>query len=187
MKIILGFLARPHVNMPLKRRHEAAKSLLELSVYKGDKPIQVCYRLMQSAGTVVEVEKLKLVLWEKNLQRLLIKKSAYESGKTDIEFVTCFADELAQGMLAQTTHAAADTLSRIIQMGFMFDFNENDVDFLLMEENLELFVEDALFLDAAFLPSGGGTGRVYLKRSCKKSGLLEPLTPMEPCKKQGQG
>lgn len=65
MKIILGFLARPHVNMPLKRRHKAAKSILELSVYKGDKPNQVCYRLMQSAGTVVEVEKLKLVLWEK--------------------------------------------------------------------------------------------------------------------------
>ncbi|KAM5559542.1 hypothetical protein ABKV19_020949 [Rosa sericea] len=183
IKIILGFLAGPLVDMPLKERHKAAKLISVLSVYKSDKPIKVCYRLMPSASTTVEVEKIKLVLWEKNLQRLLIDRLAYEDGKADLEFVTSFADELAQGLLADARPTAADALSKIIQMGFMFDFIENEVDFLLMKENLELYMEDEQFLDSAFVTSGK-TGLVYRKRSCKQSQQFDPSTPMVSCKKQ---
>ncbi|KAK9948530.1 hypothetical protein M0R45_004101 [Rubus argutus] len=181
IKIILGFLAGPSVDMPLKERHKAAKSITMLSIYKSDNPMKVCYRLMPSASTTVEVEKVKLVFWEKSLQRLLIDRSAYEDGKADLEFVTSFADELAQGLLAHAS--AADALSKIIQMGFVFDFIENEVDFLLMKENLELFMEDEQFLDSAFV-SSGKPGLVYRKRSCKKSQKFDPPTPMPSCKKQ---
>ncbi|KAM2771385.1 hypothetical protein COP1_016671 [Malus domestica] len=156
-----------------------------LSVYKSDKPIQVCYRLVPSASTSVEVEKLKLVLWEKDSQRLLMDKSGYENGKDDLEFVTSFADELAQGLLAQAKPTAADTLSKIIQIGFMFHFNENEVDFLLMKQNLELLVEDVAFLDSAFL-SSEGPSRVYRKRASKKLELVGPSTPMLSGKKRRQ-
>ncbi|XP_068308008.1 uncharacterized protein [Pyrus communis] len=185
IKIILGFLAGPEVNMSMKERHNAAKSMVMLSVYKSDKPIQVCYRLVPSASTSVEVEKLKLVLWEKDSQRLLMDKSGYENGKDDLEFVTSFADELAQGLLAQAKPTAADTLSKIIQIGFMFHFNENEVDFLLMKQNLERLVEDVAFLDSAFL-SSEGPSRVYRKRASKKLELVAPSTPMLSGKKRRQ-
>ncbi|KAM5569728.1 hypothetical protein ABKV19_016972 [Rosa sericea] len=149
-KIVLAFLAGPELNMPFKERLEAAKSMSVLTVYKTDKPIKVCYQLMPCASTTVEVEKLKLVLWEKDSKRLFIDKSGYDGGKSDLEFVTSFANELAQGLLAQARPAAAHALSRIIQMAYIYGFNENEVEFLLMTENLELFVEDKKFLDEAY-------------------------------------
>ncbi|CAL8101226.1 unnamed protein product [Prunus armeniaca] len=185
IKIILGFLAGPEVNMPVKERHEVARSIVVLSVYKSDKPIQVCYQLKPSASTTVEVEKLKLVLWEKNSPHLLIDELGYEDGKDDLEFVASFADELARGLLAQVRPTAADALSKIIQMGYMFNFNENEVEFLLMKDNLELLVEDVKFLDSAFLSSRETTvTAVYRKRAHKKLEQLGPSTPMPACKKQ---
>ncbi|KAL6213918.1 hypothetical protein ACLB2K_013357 [Fragaria x ananassa] len=72
------------------------------------KKIHVCYsRLMPSARTTIEVEKIKLVVWDKNLQRLLVDKSGYEDGIADLDFVTSFPDELVQGLLAQGTATAA--------------------------------------------------------------------------------
>ncbi|XP_068313767.1 uncharacterized protein [Pyrus communis] len=185
VKIILAFLAGPEVNMSLYNRHEAANSVIMLSVYKSDKQIQVCYQLMPSAATTVEVKKQKLVLWEKDSQRLLIYKSGYEGRRNNIEFVTSFAIELAQELLAAAKPTAADKLSKLIQMGFMFDFSEGEVDFLLMNENLELFVEDEQFLDAAFITSGE-LGRVYEKRLGTKLEQLGPSTSMPLCKKQRQ-
>ncbi|KAL6296081.1 hypothetical protein ACE6H2_004223 [Prunus campanulata] len=187
IKIILGFLAGPEVNMPVKERHEVARSIVVLSVYKSDNPIKVCYQLKPSASTTVEVEKLKLVLWEKNSPHLLIDESGYEDGKDDLEFVTSFADELARGLLAQVRPTAADALSKIIQLGYVFDFNDNEVEFLLMKENAELLVEDVKFLDSAFPLSGETTvTAVYRKRAHKKLEQLGPSTPMPACKKQRQ-
>lgn len=62
---------------------------------------------MPSARTTIEVEKIKLVVWDKNLQRLLVDKSGYEDGIADLDFVTSFPDELVQGLLAQGTATAA--------------------------------------------------------------------------------
>ncbi|KAK9939066.1 hypothetical protein M0R45_015775 [Rubus argutus] len=186
IKIILGFLACPLVNMPLEMRYEAAESILNLSVYKSEKPIQVSYRLpiqvdngqMPSVSAAAEVEKLKLVQWEKGSKRLLIHKPAFEEGKANLEFVSSFADELAQGLLAQE----ANTLSKIIQMAFMFDFNEKEVDFLLMKENLQLLVEDEQFLAAVFV-SFGEHERVYQKRSHNKTEQAGSPTDMVAFKK----
>jgi sacsin len=133
---------------------------------------------MPSVSAGAEVEKLKLVQWEKGSKRLLIHKPAFEEGKADLEFVSSFADELAQGLLAQE----ANTLSKIIQMAFMFDFNEKEVDFLLMKENLQLLVEDEQFLAAVFI-SVGEHERVYQKRPHNKTEQAGPPTEMVAFKK----
>ncbi|PRQ46163.1 putative histidine kinase-like ATPase domain-containing protein [Rosa chinensis] len=182
IKLILGFLAGPEVNMPLKERHNAACSLIKLSVYKLERPNQVIYRLMPSASTTVDVKKVKLVTWKKISHRLLIDNSGYRNGKSDPEFVTAFADELAQGLLVQARHYAA-ALSKLIQWGFMFDFNEKEVDFWLMRENLELPMEDKEFLSAAFLSS---TELVRGKRASMETEESGPSTAMPSCKKLRQ-
>lgn len=154
VKIILGFLAGPQVNMPLEERRNAASSIFKLVVYKIDEPYRYIYRLMRSESTRADVKHVKLVSWKKKSGRLLIDNSGYTNRKFDLQFVAAFADELAQGLLEQArVRPYTATLSKIIQIGFMFDFNEKEVDGLLMRENLELSVEDQKFLDATFSSS----------------------------------
>ena len=99
----------------------------------------------------MEVEARKLVFWDKNSCRLLIDKSGYEDRKSNIKFVSCFACEIAEGLLACVKADAIENLSKIIQIGFMFEFKEKSMFLLLTSEYLELFAEDEKFLDAAFL------------------------------------
>ena len=104
-----------------------------------------------SAYKTLEVEARKLVFWDKNSCRLLIDKSGYEDRKSNIKFVSCFACEIAEGLLACVKADAIENLSKIIQIGFMFEFKEKSMFLLLTSEYLELFAEDEKFLDAAFL------------------------------------
>ncbi|CAN6682334.1 unnamed protein product [Malus baccata var. baccata] len=145
VKTILAVLAGPEVNMSLRDRHKAANSVVMLSVSKNDKPIQVYCRLMPSAATAMEVRKQKM-------------------------FLTSFAIELTQELLAPAEPTGADKLSKLIQMGLMFDISEGEVD---------------CFLNAAFVTCGE-LGRVYEKHSGTKLEQLGPSTPMPSCKKQRQ-
>lgn len=58
-------------------------------------------------------------------------------------------------------------------MGFMFEFKEKEVEFLLTRENLELSHEDMEFLDAVFPVTRNSAIR---KRSPVEA--LGPSTPM---------
>ncbi|PON65581.1 hypothetical protein PanWU01x14_115930 [Parasponia andersonii] len=102
-------------------------------------------------------------------------KSSYEDRKTNIEFGSCFAQEIS-GLLPERRELAVASLRRIIHMGFMYEFKEDSVDYLLVKENLELFVEDIEFLGAAFM----GT-KQSVKRTVK-SEHVAPSTPLPPCK-----
>ncbi|KAM5577872.1 hypothetical protein ABKV19_008283 [Rosa sericea] len=171
IKIILGFLAGSQVTMPLEDRKDTASSIARLKVYKLDNPYEYIYRLMRSESTKADVKKVKLVSWKKRSERLFIDNSGYNNGKSDLKFVAAFADELAQGLLVQAKARA--TLSKIIQIGFLSGFSENEVDVLLMGENLELSVEDKEFLDAAF-PSSTVPGPVCGKRSSMERDQSDP-------------
>ncbi|KAK9270006.1 hypothetical protein L1049_025579 [Liquidambar formosana] len=184
IKIVLAFLAGPLINMSVEERYKVANSLLDLSVFESNEQIRVSYQLVPSVNTTLEVEVKKVVLWEKNYQRLLIDKSSYDGRNTNIEFVTCYAQEIAEGLLAQEQADAADNLSKIIQMGFMFKFKEDAVDYYLMRENLELFKEDEEFLEAAFPTSEQSS--VLCKRAHQKSELFAPPTPLTSLKRQRQ-
>ena len=153
VRIVLGFIAGPRVSMPVEERHKVAKLLLGLSVFESREPILVSYQLLLTADKTLEVEAGKLVFWDKNSCRLLIDKSGYEDRKSNIKFVSCFAREIAEGLLACEKADAIENLSKIIQIGFMFEFKEESMVTLLTSENLELFAEDEKFLDAACLLS----------------------------------
>lgn len=101
VKIILGFLAGPQVNMPLEERRNAASSIFKLVVYKIDEPYRYICRLMRSESTRADVKHVKLVSLKKKSGRLLIDNSGYTNRKSDLQFVAAFADELAQGLLEQ--------------------------------------------------------------------------------------
>ncbi|POO03753.1 Histidine kinase-like ATPase, C-terminal domain containing protein [Trema orientale] len=177
IKIILAFLAGAHIEMPAKERQESAAALLNLSLYKSEQPIKVTYCLTPYPNETVKVETKKLVLWDKNSKCLVIDRSGYEDRKNNIEFGSCFAQEISEGLVPEGRELAVAGLSRIIHMGFMYEFKEDSVDYLLVKENLELFVEDIEFLGAAFM----GT-KQSVKRTVK-SEHVAPSTPLPPCKK----
>ncbi|KAM5548158.1 hypothetical protein ABKV19_002221 [Rosa sericea] len=184
IKIILGFLAGWQVCMSLEERQYAASSVVQLRTYRINKPYQFIYRLMRSGSPAVEVRVAKLVYWMKNSKQLFIDNSGYTNGKSDLEFVAAFADELAEGLLVQARHyAARETLSRIIQFGFLIDFDEEKVDGMLIRENLQLSVEDHEFVDAAAFPSSIEPGPVCGKRPSMERDQSGPSTSTSSSKK----
>ncbi|KAL6317276.1 hypothetical protein AAG906_030029 [Vitis piasezkii] len=72
-------------------------------------------------------------------------------------------------LLACVKADAIENLSRIIQIGFMFEFKEESMFLLLTSEYLELFAEDEKFLDAAFL----------LPKQCPVMRYLPILPPID--------
>ena len=161
IKLVLDF-----VEMPMEEKHKIAKSLLELSIYGTECPISARYALqlpLQKRRLEVEIE--KMVLWEKNSQRLLVKKSTWNQGKKDLEFIASFARAISEAVLPNSSDQK-NKLCKIIQMGS----EEDAVDYLLWTENLELSVEDKEFLDRLF-PSGKSSPVLGKRQS------INPLLP----------
>lgn len=113
-----------------------------------------------------------MVLWDQNSQKLIKDRSGFEDRKTNIEFVSAFAEEIAEGMLSPGQVDVIDRLSKLLQIGFMFEYKEDAVEFLLIKENLELYDEDTEFLSAAFG-----------KQKHPRTEQLGPLTTMACYKK----
>ncbi|KAL5558726.1 hypothetical protein UlMin_034937 [Ulmus minor] len=183
VKMILGFLAGSSINMPAKERQEIALSLLSLELYEIDQPVVVTYFLTLSPNAPVKVETTKMVFWEKNAGQLLICKSCYKDRKINIDFGSCFAQEIAEGLLPKENKYAAPNLSKIIHLGFMYDFKQDAVDHLLRKENLEFYMEDNEFLDA--YPGSGLTSGSLGKRRSQPKQLGTP-TPLASSKKRSK-
>ncbi|KAK9284835.1 hypothetical protein L1049_024014 [Liquidambar formosana] len=114
IKILLGFLAF----MPVEERHKTAKFLLEPSVLGTEKPIAVSYGLqLPSRKKRLNVEIIRMVLWEKNSQRLLVHKRSWKDGQKNMEFVANFSRAISEAILPNNSDLV-DNLCKIIQMGF---------------------------------------------------------------------
>ncbi|GMP27645.1 hypothetical protein CsSME_00003540 [Camellia sinensis var. sinensis] len=115
----------------------------------------------------------KLVLWDKNLQRLLVHKPSWKGEWKNIELITNFSRAISEAVLPDATGLAND-LCKMIKMGFAFGFTEDEVDSLLVSENLELYAVDTNFLECAF-PAVKASSPVSVKPRFLSSEY--PLTP----------
>lgn len=178
MKIVLGFFASHRTNMHVEERQKTAKTLLDISLVLTDEPIEVNYSLrIPSLERVICVTPRRMALWEKSSGRLIVKETSWNEQRDSIEFVTNFAQTVAEGLLPNKIDIV-DNLCKIIQMGFAFGFKEDAVDFLLMKEDLELSPADKDFLNSAFPPAGSSSSPVPLKRhSTIVDSLRTPETP----------
>ncbi|KAL6955023.1 hypothetical protein U1Q18_041630 [Sarracenia purpurea var. burkii] len=166
IKIVLAFLANPVINMAVEERHSMAKSLLHASIFGTEGAMMASYLLdLPSSKKTIRVETSKLVLWEKNSQRLLVHKPNWKEDGGDMELISHFARAISEAVLPNATGLVVD-LCRIIKMGlgFSFGFGEDQVDFLLATENLELFPVDAGFIESAFSAAKASSPSVAVKR-----------------------
>ncbi|KAL3526922.1 hypothetical protein ACH5RR_011578 [Cinchona calisaya] len=105
----------------MSERHRKAKSILDMSICGTEEPMNTKYGLqLPSLNTSLHVETRRMVVWDKNKRRLLRHAPSLISAHENI------------------------------RMGFAFGFKENEVDYPLVTENLNLSAEDQNFLNSAF-------------------------------------
>lgn len=150
-KLVLGFLAVPSLEMEAKKRHEAVTCLLSCTVSETLEPITVGYNLKLSSGDVLDVKGLRMIRWDKQNSNIFSQKLDKSGGgqKNVLEYATNFAQVVSEGLL-WGKEDYIDELIELIKLGFMVEFDEAAIEFLMKTKNLEIFVEDQEFLSSAF-------------------------------------
>ncbi|KAJ0578483.1 putative histidine kinase/HSP90-like ATPase superfamily [Helianthus annuus] len=150
VKLILGFLADPNLNLETERRHEAVSRMLGLEAFETVDPMTVKYVLSLSCGDVVTVEAKRMIRWDKQNSKLFMQKREESGGqKSVIEHACHFGEVIAEGMLWENEEVVPQ-LSELIRLGFLVEFDEEAIEFLMKMKNLQIFLEDHDYLSSIF-------------------------------------
>ncbi|KAL7602647.1 hypothetical protein Lser_V15G21277 [Lactuca serriola] len=149
-KLILSFLADPNLKIEPEKRHEAVSRVLAIEAFETPEKMSVRYSLTFSCGEVVDVEPRRMIRWDKQLSKLYMQKMERSSGhKNVIEYASHFAEEIAEGVLWDNEELVPD-LCELIRLGFLLEFDEEAVEFLMKIKNLQIFLEDHDYLTSTF-------------------------------------
>ncbi|KAJ0578478.1 putative histidine kinase/HSP90-like ATPase superfamily [Helianthus annuus] len=150
VKLILGFLADPNLKLETERRHEAVSRMLGLEAFETVDPMTVKYVLSLSCGDVVTVEAKRMIRWDKQNSKLFMQKREESGGqKSVIEHACHFGEVIAEGMLWENEEVVPQ-LSELIRLGFLVEFDEEAIEFLMKMKNLQIYLEDHDYLSSIF-------------------------------------
>ncbi|KAL8143907.1 hypothetical protein V2J09_016939 [Rumex salicifolius] len=148
--LVLGFLADPKLEMDPKRRRETVQRLLDVAALETTEPITMRYELTLCRGDVLNVDASRMILWDRNENKLYAQKMERLHGyKNVVEFATNFAQVVSEGLLWEKEDHITE-LSDLIKFGLLLDFHEDAVVYCMKSKNLQLFAEDEDFLASAF-------------------------------------
>ncbi|CAI9773837.1 unnamed protein product [Fraxinus pennsylvanica] len=147
-KLILGFLA--DLQIEVQKRHDALKGLLKITVLETATPITVDYSLPLSSGEIMNVSARKLMRWDREKSKFFMQKMDKSGGhKNVLERATYFCEVISEGFLwDEEDHT--QKLAELIKLGFIMEFDEAAIEFLMKTKNLQIFLEDEEFLSSAF-------------------------------------
>lgn len=149
-KLILGFLAHPSLQMEVHKRHEALKCLMDVSIFETLEPIARDCSLQLSSGEVINVEVNRMMCWDRESSKLFLQKLDKSGGyKCKLEYATNFSEVVAEGVLREKEDYVPQ-LAELIKLGFILEFDEAAIGFLMKTKNLQIFLEDEEFLSSAF-------------------------------------
>ncbi|CAA3009531.1 Hypothetical predicted protein [Olea europaea subsp. europaea] len=147
-KLILGFLA--DLQVEVQKRHDALKGLLEISVLETPTPITVEYSLQLTSGEIINVSARRMMRWEREKSVFFMQKVDKSGGyKNVLEFATYFAEVISEGLLWDKEDHIQQ-LAELIKLGFILEFDEAAIGFLMKTKNLQIFLEDEEFLSSSF-------------------------------------
>ncbi|KAF5193306.1 ATP/DNA binding protein [Thalictrum thalictroides] len=173
IRLVLGFLSDPSIDMDANKRQSSVKALLDVNVLKTEGLISVSYTLSLPSGKSINVKACEMIRWERESSKIFIQNISNLSEQKDrIQFATYFSKVIADGLLWEKEDRIAE-LSELIKLGWLLDFDEEAITFLLKTKNLHIFMEDEEFLASAFSESFPG-----LIRCCAKSLNLVFLSPL---------
>ncbi|KAA8540647.1 hypothetical protein F0562_024433 [Nyssa sinensis] len=149
-RLILGFLADPSLQMEAAKRHEAVSRLLNLIVLETLEPITMEYSLSTSSGDNLNVKASRMIRWERENSKFFTQKLDRSGGhKSIFEYATYFSEVISEGVLWEKEDHIRQ-LAELIRLGFLVEFNEEAIGFLLKTKNLQIYLEDEGFLSFAF-------------------------------------
>ncbi|KAI3504524.1 hypothetical protein L1887_26069 [Cichorium endivia] len=153
LKLILGFLADPDLELEPDKRHEAVSRVLAIDAFETPEKMTVRYKLTLSCGDVVDVKPRRMIRWDKQQSKLYMQKMERSSGhKNVMEYAFHFAEEIAEGVLSENEELVGN-LSELIRSGYMVEFEEEAIDFLMKKKNLQILVEDQDYLSSTYSSS----------------------------------
>ncbi|XP_062170197.1 uncharacterized protein LOC133875934 isoform X3 [Alnus glutinosa] len=142
VRLILGFLADPTREIEMETRHEAIKRLLNITFLETVEPITVNYSLFLSSGEIVKAKSRRVMLWYRETSKFVAQKLDRSGGyKNIIEYATYFSEAISEVLLWENSNYIG-ALAELIKLGFMMEFNEEAVGFLIKSKNLQIFMED---------------------------------------------
>ncbi|KAI3688640.1 hypothetical protein L2E82_46369 [Cichorium intybus] len=149
-KLILAFLADPNLKLEPDKRHEAVSRVLAIEAFETPEKMTVRYRLTLSCGDVMDVEPRRMIRWDKQQSKLYMQKMDRSLGhKNVMEYAFHFAEEIAEGVLWEKEELVGD-LSEPIRLGYLAEFDDETVEFLMKIKNLQIFLEDQDYLSSTF-------------------------------------
>ncbi|XP_052175449.1 uncharacterized protein LOC127790189 [Diospyros lotus] len=150
LMLILSFLAGPALKMEAENRHELVRCLLNLTVFETAEPVKICYSLSLSSGEKLKAEATRMIRWERENKELFAQKMNRSGGhRCIIEYATSFSEVISAGLLWENEDQMHQ-LAELIKFGFLLEFEEQAIGFLMKTKNLQLFAEDERFLSSAF-------------------------------------
>ena len=128
------------------------KRLLNVTVFETSKPITVGYHLPLSSGEILKVEASRMIRWERDDSKFYTQKMDRSSGrKCMIEYATYFSKVISEGVLWENEDHICQ-LAELIKLGFVLEFDEDAIGFLMKSKNLQIYLEDEELLSSA-IPS----------------------------------
>ncbi|KAI3942792.1 hypothetical protein MKW92_005646 [Papaver armeniacum] len=151
VSIILAFLADPSLAIDFQTRHQMVNCLLDAAVFETEEPITANYGVKLPTGRNLNVHVSQMVRWERENRKLFTQKvdRATSGQNENIAYATYFSEVIAEGLLWEKADLIAG-LCELIKMGWLLDFEEDAVSFLLKTKNLQLCYEDEVFIKSAF-------------------------------------
>ncbi|KAI3867884.1 hypothetical protein MKX03_008365 [Papaver bracteatum] len=151
IRIILAFLADPCLEIDFEERHQMVNYLLDLMVFETEEPITASYGIKLCSVRTLKVEVSQMIRWERENMKLFTQKvdRSASGHKENIAYATYFSKVIAEGLLWEKADQIAG-LSELIKLGWLLDFEDEAIDFLLKTKNLQLCDEDEGFIKSAF-------------------------------------
>jgi hypothetical protein len=117
LKILLGFLAGPHIKMSLRERHEVVLVVQNLRVCVSDELVIVDHRLIFLSFKEYFAKGKRVVFFDKAAQTVFMHRGTFEKRHTSIEFVTYFARAISS-VLPLDVASFYNDICRLIQTGW---------------------------------------------------------------------
>ncbi|KAI3906203.1 hypothetical protein MKW92_001613 [Papaver armeniacum] len=151
IRIILAFLADPSLEIDFEKRCQMVTYLLDLLVFETVEPITASYGLKLSTGSTLKVEVSQMIRWERENMKLFTQKvhRSTSGHKENIAYASYFSEVIAEGLLWEKADYIAG-LCELIKLGWLLDFEDEAISFLLKRKNLQLCYEDEEFIKSAF-------------------------------------
>jgi sacsin len=147
LRLILAFLSNLALEIAAAKRHQMVSYLLGVKNLEMTEAIAVSYHVKLSLGKMVTVKGRRMFRWKREERKLYVQKS--EGGTTRMELATCFGEEISHVLLYERVDLIP-SLTELLRIGFLVDFAEDEIEFLMRTKNLQLSSEDVDFLLDAF-------------------------------------